>query len=51
MLISINRLRRDWGLCPDVIVHAGAHMAEEYQDYVASNWGNLKYPGVKLMKP
>lgn len=40
MLIPPAVLKRLWGLDPRVIVHVGAHEAEELEDYAALGWGD-----------
>lgn len=42
MLISVRSLTKIWGLKPKTIVHVGAHLAEEYADYVSYGWGQSK---------
>jgi len=40
LLISVDRLRRYWGIeAPSVIIHIGAHEAEELGDYDRLGWG------------
>lgn len=40
MLISANRLQKIWGLHPEVLLHIGAHEAEELDDYIRLGWGS-----------
>lgn len=41
MLISAERLRRIWRIDPRVVVHIGAHEAEELADYQRLGWGDV----------
>jgi FkbM family methyltransferase len=38
MLISVQELARDWGVCPDGVIHVGAHLGEEAIHYESENW-------------
>jgi FkbM family methyltransferase len=42
MLISAQRLHAVWGLDPKVLVHIGAHEAEELADYQRLGWGSRR---------
>lgn len=39
MLISVQQLKKFWGVNPQTIVHVGAHNAEELKDYLLAAWG------------
>ena len=40
MLISPKRLQRFWRIHPEVVMHIGAHKAEELRDYADLGWGS-----------
>ena len=39
MLISVQDLKKYWGVNPQSIVHVGAHNAEELDNYARGGWG------------
>jgi FkbM family methyltransferase len=41
LLISVEELQRKFGVCPSGILHVGAHLAEESQDYERAGWAKL----------
>lgn len=41
MLISVDELQRKFGILPSGILHVGAHLAEEYEDYERAGWSPL----------
>jgi FkbM family methyltransferase len=42
VLISADRLQTYWNLHPEVLVHIGAHEAEELDDYRRLGWGSTR---------
>lgn len=38
MLISVRSLRKVWGVCPDGVLHIGAHEGEELDSYTRNGW-------------
>ena len=38
MLISVSELSRNWGVTPNGVLHIGAHLGEEAQEYENFNW-------------
>jgi FkbM family methyltransferase len=39
MLISVENLTKIWKIQPTGVLHVGAHLAEEAEDYAQHNWG------------
>jgi FkbM family methyltransferase len=39
MLISVENLTKIWKIQPKGVLHVGAHLAEESEDYAQHNWG------------
>lgn len=39
MFISVKCLTKIWKIQPEVVLHVGAHLAEEAEDYAQYNWG------------
>ena len=40
MLISPRELKWIWKVRPTFVVHVGAHLAEEYSEYISEGWGS-----------
>ncbi len=38
VLISVSELSRNWGVTPNGVLHIGAHLGEEAQEYENFNW-------------
>ena len=38
VLISVSELSRNWGVTPNGVLHIGAHLGEEAQEYEKFNW-------------
>ncbi len=49
MLIPPPKLERYWGLHPDLILHIGAHLAEEREAYERMAWGSTRVIWVEAM--
>jgi FkbM family methyltransferase len=49
MLITPKTLKRVWGIDPKVLLHIGAHEAEELKDYLAMGWGSEKTVWVEAL--
>ena len=43
MLISVQLLKKYWGVNPQSIVHVGAHNAEELETYSKAGWGSVTW--------
>lgn len=41
LLISVDELQQKFGILPSGILHVGAHLAEESQDYERAGWAEL----------
>jgi FkbM family methyltransferase len=38
MLLPVSELSKNWGISPNGVLHVGAHIGEEAQDYEAFDW-------------
>lgn len=43
MLVSVNELKRFWGVTPNSLVHVGAHNAEELEAYTKAGWHSVTW--------
>jgi len=43
MLVSVNELKKYWGVAPDTLVHVGAHKAEELEAYTNAGWNTVTW--------
>ena len=43
MLVSVNELKKFWGVNPDSLVHVGAHNAEELEAYTSAGWHSVTW--------
>lgn len=43
MLVSVNELKKFWGVAPASLVHVGAHNAEELEAYTNAGWNSVTW--------